>query len=158
MEWVSATKLSVDDTLSYLREFEHVTLARVLLARHGRRGGEHSANDALRLLERLSSAAEAGGRVGSLIEILVLQAIAQHTLGNLRPALDSLTRALALAEPEGYLRVFLDEGSRLRELLRHAITRGLAGEYTRRVLASFDTPKPPAAPVAQPSPPGLLQP
>jgi LuxR family maltose regulon positive regulatory protein len=158
MEWVSTTKLSVDDTLSYLREFEHVTLARVLLARHGRRGGEHSANVALGLLERLSSAAEAGGRVGSLIEILVLQAIAQHTLGNLRPALDSLTRALGLAEPEGYLRVFLDEGNRLRDLLRHAITRGLAGEYTRRVLASFDAPKPPAAPVTAPNAAGLPQP
>jgi ATP/maltotriose-dependent transcriptional regulator MalT len=158
MEQVSATKLSVDDTLSYLREFEHVTLARILLARHGRRGEEHSANDALRLLERLSSAAEAGGRIGSLIEILVLVAVAQQTLGNLRPALDSLTRALGLAAPEGYLRVFLDEGTRLRELLRHAITRGLAGEYTRRVLASFDAPKPAAAPVAVPNNGGLLQP
>jgi LuxR family maltose regulon positive regulatory protein len=51
-----------------------------------------------------------------------------------------LTQALALAEPEGYLRVFLEEGSAMRELLRHAVSRGVAGEYTRRVLAAFDAP------------------
>jgi len=148
MEWASTARLSVDDTLSYLREFEHITFARLILGRH----------EAVRLLDRLASAAEAGGRIGSLIEILVLLALAQHALGNLRPALDSLTRALSLAEPEGYLRVFLDEGSRMRELLRHAITRGLGGEYTRRVLAAFDAPKPTAAaPVAAPTA-GLLQP
>ena len=156
-EWASDAKVSVDDALSYLREFEHVTLARLLLVRHGRRPGERSAELAVKLLDRLTSAAEAGGRIGSLIEILVLHALAQHALGNLRPALDSLTRALGLAEPEGYLRVFLDEGSRLRELLRHAITRGLGGEYTRHVLASFDAPKPPAAPTGDPAA-GLLQP
>jgi LuxR family maltose regulon positive regulatory protein len=150
MEWASTAKVSIDDTLSYLREFEHVTFARVLLVRHG---------DAVKLLERLASAAEAGGRTGSLIEILVLHALGQHALGNLRQALDSLTRALTLAEPEGYLRVFLDEGGRMRELLRHAITRGLAGEYTRRVLAAFDGPKQPAAPVAAAQTgDGLLQP
>ena len=149
-EWARVAKLSVDDTLSYLREFEHVTLARVLLVKQG--------HDAVRLLERLTSAAEAGGRIGSLIEILVLHALAQHALGNLRQALDSLARALGLAEPEGYLRVFLDEGSRMRELLRHAITRGLAGEYTRRVLAAFDAPKPPATAPADATTAGLLQP
>lgn len=157
LEWASTARLSADDTLSYLREFEHVTLARMLLVRHVSRGGERSAGDAVRLLERLSSAAEAGGRIGSLIEILVLHALAQHALGNLRQALDSLTRALGLAEPEGYLRVFLDEGSRMRELLRHAITRGLAGEYARRVLATFDAPKPAAALAGETSA-GLLQP
>jgi LuxR family maltose regulon positive regulatory protein len=157
MEWSRKTRLSVDEDLSFLREFEHVTFARVLIVRHGTRDGDRCASDAVRLLERLTTAAEAGGRVGNLIEILALHALAQHALGNLRPALDSLTRALGLAEPEGYLRVFLDEGSRMRELLRHATARGLAGEYTRRVLAAFDAPKPP---VAQPgdSAAGMLQP
>ena len=149
MQWAASARLSIGDTLSYLREFEHVTFARLLIVRH--------ADDAVRLLERLTSAAEAGGRFGSLIEILVLQALAQHASGNLRQALDSLSRALALAEPEGYLRVFLDEGGRMRELLRHAITRGLAGEYTRRVLATFDVPKPAPTPVAE-STAGLVQP
>jgi LuxR family maltose regulon positive regulatory protein len=59
-----------------------------------------------------------------------------------RGALDALAEALMLAEPEGFLRVFLDEGSRMRELLRMATTRGLAGAYTRRVLAAFEAPPP----------------
>jgi LuxR family transcriptional regulator, maltose regulon positive regulatory protein len=158
MGWVSKAKLSVDDDLSYLREFEHVTLARVLIARHGTRGGERSAAEAVGLLDRLRTAAEAGGRIGSVIEILAVHAVAQHALGNLRGALDSLTQALACAEPEGYLRVFLDDGSAMRELLRHATARGLAGEYTRRVLAAFDAPRQPVAPSGGSTVAGLIQP
>jgi LuxR family transcriptional regulator, maltose regulon positive regulatory protein len=149
--WVAASKLSVDDDLSYLREFEHVTLAQVLIARHGSSGNERSMGDAERLLDRLRTAAQTGGRIGSLIEILVLQSLAQQALGNMRRALDVVAEALALAEPEGFLRVFLDRGMRMRDLLRHATARGLAGEYTRRVLAAFDTPstKHPAAPAVR---------
>jgi len=155
--WASKARVSVDDALSYLHEFEHVTLARVLIARHDAPNGERTANDAAKLLERLRSAAEAGGRIGSVAEMLVLHAFAQHALGNLRGALDSLTQALALAEPEGYLRVFLDEGSRMRDLLRQAATRGLATGYSRRVLAAFDAPRPALAPAGG-GVVGLLQP
>jgi len=145
--WVARTKLSVDDDLSYLREFEHVTLARMLIARHGSAGGERSIEDAARLLERLRTAAQTGGRIGSVIEIMILQSLAQQAKGNTRGALDHLVQALVLAEPEGYLRVFMDYGTRMRDLLRHATARGLAGEYTRRVLAAFDAP-PPRQPAA----------
>lgn len=148
VDWAAKAKLGVDDELTYVREFEHITLARVLLESRG---------DAVRLLERLKAAAQAGGRLGSLIEILVLHALAQHASGNLRGALDSLCQALGLAEPEGYLRVFLDEGIRMRELLRHATARGLAGEYTRRVLAALDAPKQPVVPSGG-NTAGLLQP
>ncbi len=148
--WVRERGLSVDDDLSYVREFEHITLARVLIARHGADGGERSLHEAVRLLERLTTAAEAGGRTGSLIETLVLQALAQQALGDLRGALDPLERALTLAEPEGYLRVFVDEGTRMRDLLRHATARGIASEYTPRVLAAFDEPAPAPATPATP--------
>lgn len=133
MAWVTQAKVSVDDDLSYLREYEHVTLARTLIAR--------APKDAVRLLERLQVAAQTGGRIGSVIEIHVLQSLAQHALGNSRGALDALRDALALAEPEGYLRVFLDEGPRVRDLLRAATARGLAGPYTPRVLLAFDAPR-----------------
>lgn len=140
MGWAVQAKASVDDDLSYVREYEHVTLARILIAR--------SAKDALKLLERLRVAAQTGGRIGSVIEILVLQSLAQHALGNSRGALDAVREALALAEPEGYLRIFLDEGPRLRDLLRSATTRGLAGPYTPRVLLAFDAPRPAPAAVS----------
>ena len=79
--WARERGLSADDELSYLREFEHITLARVLLARHGRRDGS---SRRLELLERLLAAAEDGGRTGSVIEILVLQALAHQARGDSR--------------------------------------------------------------------------
>ena len=138
-EWARSARLSADDDLSYLREFEHITFARVLAS--------GSPGDAERLLERLAVAARTGGRIGSLIEILVLQSLAQQGKGATRGALDTLGEALALAEPERYLRVFLDEGTPMRDLLRHAVARGLAGEYARKVLAAFDAPQQVAAPM-----------
>ena len=110
LEWVREQGLSVDDDLSYLREFEHITLARVLIARYKNDRIDDFIRKAVELLERLLKAAEEGGRMGSMIEILVLQALAHQAQGNIPPALVSLERALALAEPEGYVRIFVDEG------------------------------------------------
>ena len=99
--WVRERGLSFDDDLSYLREFEHVTLARVLMARYKSDLEERSIHEAVGLLERLLKAAEEGERTGSVIEILVLQALAHQAQGNIPRALDPMERALTLAEPEG---------------------------------------------------------
>lgn len=151
--WAAAAKLSAGDDLSYLREYEHITLSRMLIARHSLRRDPPSLHEAARLLERLRSAAQSGERIGSLIEISILESIVQHELGNLRSALDHLGDALGLAEPEGFLRVFLDQGVRVRDLIRHSIARGLSREYGRQVLAAFDGPKPQAATPATQAPP-----
>ncbi|MGZ8470529.1 MAG: LuxR C-terminal-related transcriptional regulator [Gemmatirosa sp.] len=150
-DWVRDRRLSVEDDLGYAREYEHVTLARVLIARDEAGGDAGALRDAARLLERLLAAAEAGGRVGSAIELLLLQSLVRRAHRDVRGALQPLGRALALAEPEGYLRVFVDEGARLRELLRHAVVRGLGGAYAARVLSNFDVAPPSlAAPAASP--------
>ncbi|MBI5966032.1 MAG: tetratricopeptide repeat protein [Chloroflexi bacterium] len=120
LEWVREQTLSVDDAPSYLREFEYVTLARVLIARYQSDRGTGSIREAVGLLERLLQAAEEGKRMGSMIEILVLQALAHQAQGNITTALVSLERALTLAEPEGYVRIFLDEGKPMVELLKRA--------------------------------------
>jgi LuxR family transcriptional regulator, maltose regulon positive regulatory protein len=134
--WVREQGLSVDDDLSYLREFEHITLARLLVARfRGERAGP-SADEATRFLERLLRAAEAGGRTGRVIEILVLQALAYQKLGDIPAALAGLDRALALAEPEGYVRVFIDEGPPMTALLRAAAKQATTQAYARRLLAA----------------------
>jgi LuxR family maltose regulon positive regulatory protein len=73
--WARERDLSVDDDLSYLREFEHLTLVRVLIARYNSDRVERSIHEAMGLLERLLQAAEEGGRTGSVIEILALQAL-----------------------------------------------------------------------------------
>ena len=102
--WARDRSLSVVDDLSYLREFEHITLARVLIARYKNDQGGNAIREAAGLLERLLNGAEKGGRMGSVIEILVLHALAYQAQGNISLALASLDRALALAEPEGYVR------------------------------------------------------
>jgi ATP/maltotriose-dependent transcriptional regulator MalT len=117
LDWVRERGLSAHDDLSYLREFEHITLARVLLARYTSDRAERSILEAVGLLERLLKAAEEGGRTGSVIEILVLQALAHQAQGNIPAALVPLERALALAEPEGYIRIFVDEGPPMAVLL-----------------------------------------
>ncbi|MDO8915972.1 MAG: LuxR C-terminal-related transcriptional regulator [Coriobacteriia bacterium] len=144
LEWARERGLSIDDDLSYLREFEHVTLARVLIARYESERVDDAAHDAAGLLERLLHAAEEGGRIGSAIEILALQALAHQAQGETSSALESLERALSLAEPEGYVRVFVSEGPPMARLLKEAVSRGVASEGAKRLLAAF----PPAGPAS----------
>jgi len=139
--WARAQAIAVDDELRYMREFEHITLARLLIARAGVDGDRRAA---LSLLARLLQAAEEGGRNGSVIEILILQALAQQAQGNQTQAQGALERALALAEPEGYVWAFVNEGEALRRLIekqtRHQ-GRPLSG-YADRLLAAFAGPAP----------------
>jgi LuxR family maltose regulon positive regulatory protein len=137
--WAREQGLSVENELSYLREFDHITLARVLLARYQSDRADGSVSGVMGLLERLLKAAEEGGRKGSAIEILVLQAIAYHAQGDLPAALLPLQHALALAEPEGYVRMFLDEGSSMMQLLREASAREIMPDYTDKLLAAFES-------------------
>src|SRR6266699_2424416 len=115
--WVREQGLSAHDDLSYLREFEHITLARVLLARSKSDRTDRSMLEAMGLLERLLHAAEEGERTGSIIETLMLQALAHQTQGDISATLVPLERALMLAEPEGYVRIFVDEGPPMAVLL-----------------------------------------
>jgi LuxR family maltose regulon positive regulatory protein len=134
--WAHEQGLSADDDLSYLREFEHITLARLLLAQPEGEPAGHSVHQASRLLERLLRAAEDGGRAGSVIEILVLRALAHQTLGDIPAALAALEQAMMLAGPEGYVRVFADEGPPMTSLLRSAAKQGIRRDYVRRLLAA----------------------
>ena len=134
--WAHEQGLSVDDDLSYLREFEHITLARMLLARYEGERAERSLHEATRFLDRLLVAAEEGGRTGRVIEILVLRALAHQRLGDIPAALACLERAMTLAEPEGYVRVFIDEGPPIASLLKAAAKQGTARNYVRRLLAA----------------------
>jgi LuxR family maltose regulon positive regulatory protein len=143
--WLHGQGLSVEDDLSYLREFEHVTLARALLAQYRTDRVVRSGQQALELLERLLAAAEDGGRTGSVIEILVLRSLALQARGDVADAVGPLERALALAEPEGYVRIFTDEGPPLATLLAAAGQRGIVPGYVRRLLATFgETPARPS--------------
>jgi LuxR family transcriptional regulator, maltose regulon positive regulatory protein len=139
LAWVAERGLSAQDDLSYVREFEHVTLARVLLALHRTERSESSLQDAARLLDRLLAAAESGGRTGTLIEVLTLQALTHQRHGDMPAALACLERAVSLAEPEGYVRIFTDEGAPMGSLLRALAGQGSAGRYARQLLAISST-------------------
>src|SRR5690242_10254755 len=136
--WARERGLSVDDDLSYLREFEHITLARVLLARYTAERAERPVQELTRLLECLLRAAEEGRRTGSVIEILVLQALTHQARDDIPAALASLRRALTLAEPESYVRIFADEGPPMASLLRAAAKLRIAPSHVRRLRAAVN--------------------
>ena len=120
--------------LPFLREAEYLTLARVWIAQAGARLPQ-----AIELLARLLEDAEAMGRIGSVVEILIVRVMAQWAHGARAAALATLERALTLAAPGGIIRRFIDEGPVMARLLATAATQGVMPEYTRMLLAACDT-------------------
>jgi LuxR family maltose regulon positive regulatory protein len=140
--WARESEVSPTDPPVFLREYDHLTLVRLLLARHRAHLDTDAPLQAIGLLERLRDAATASGRAGSLVEVRLLTALAHHALGQTTEALRAFTDALTLApEPEGYVRVFLDEGAPAVELL-HAAADAANGRAAR-VLAAAATAGPP---------------
>jgi LuxR family maltose regulon positive regulatory protein len=86
----------------------------------------------------LLDAAESDKRMGSVIEISILQARLQWTLENREHALNRLQQALQLAEPEGYVRIFVDEGLPMRVMLSEAATQDIFPTYLQKLLVAFD--------------------
>ena len=108
-DWARDRGVSVTDDASYLSEFDHLTLVRLILAQHGN-PDSGALVQAASLLDRLLAAAETSGRAGSSVEIRLLTALVQDARGRRAQARESLAQALARApEPEGYVRLFLDE-------------------------------------------------
>lgn len=148
--WAQQRELSADESLSYLREFEHITLVRLRIEQYHREREDRHLQEAMGLLEHLLKAAEEGKRIGSVIEILVLQALAYAAQADIPSAFKHLERALALAEPEGYVRMFADEGEPMRLLIsdfRLWIEKQSHGQdhqlipYIERLLAGFAQPE-----------------
>jgi LuxR family maltose regulon positive regulatory protein len=115
--WASEHRLSPTDDLSYLREYEHVTLAMLLVAQARARHPRDGTADASELLSRLHNSAHSGGRLGTLIEIMVLQALAEDAAGRGDAAAAHLEQAVTLAEPEGHVRPFAQHGPALLPVL-----------------------------------------
>ncbi len=137
--WAAERGLSLADEVSYLHEFEHLTLARLEIA-----------NPLVNaLLARLLQAAEAQKRRGSALDILLVQALAHEAQGNRPQALAVLKRALSLAEPEDYINIFVDEGEPMQLLIldfrlwigkqSHSQDHTLLG-YVDKLLAAFAPP------------------
>jgi LuxR family maltose regulon positive regulatory protein len=126
----------------YFKEIEEILLARLSLAQH-----RHA--EALELLDRLQTQAEAAGRMHHFLEILLLKALTYQDQGNLAPALSALASALELAEPEGYIHTFINEGRAMAALLRKSrATNGRATDYVERLLEAFEQSEAPREPAS----------
>jgi LuxR family maltose regulon positive regulatory protein len=128
--WAQASDLNIDDDLEFHREVEYLTLARVFMA-------QNRFEPALSLLGRLHQIAQTAGKMQSVLETLMLQAMALSAQGHTEQALIKLEQAFVIGEPENYVRLFVDEGQPMAELLRQAASHGLAPEYVKKLLAAF---------------------
>lgn len=134
--WARSIEARPDEEQPYRFENEltHLTLARAYIA-------QQQSSRALELLAKLAVRAESGARTGRLIEILNLEALAKQALGDQTAALATIARSLALAEPEGYARLFLDEGQPMRMLLTQWLARADTAPqhgYAAHLLDHFD--------------------
>ena len=135
--WALEHHLSSKDDLSFLREFEHITLARLMIAQYEREESAQELQDISDFIERLLAAAEDGGRIGRMIEILLLRVWIQQVQAKSVSALSTLEQALILAEPEGIAHLFLEEAAVLQDLLRRIATAGSEGRSFARHLLSL---------------------
>jgi LuxR family transcriptional regulator, maltose regulon positive regulatory protein len=159
LHWQERCGLSLGREVTHLREREYLTLVRVLITRR-------RLDEAKQWLANLLQLAEAQGRTGSVIELLMLQAEALQACGEVNQAIERLSRALALAEPEGYIRLFVDEGTPMAQLLvqlRHRRDQPGSMDYREKLLAELrrahdkDRPHPSAA-IPRPIVPQLSEP
>ena len=138
IHWVESSKLSVNDELSYHHDLHHINLARVLVTQGLWQSSKPRLNEALALLDRLFVAAYKAGWIHEQIKILILQALALQARDDGEGALHTLARAIELAEPGGYVRVFVDEGHPMNELLRCVAARRHHIDYVSRLLSALD--------------------
>ena len=147
--WATESDLTIDDPVSYMQQYEHITLARLLIAQDKRGKKSGIAEQAAQFLERLLAAAKTRNWVRSVIEILILQAQLDKEQGLESSAIEHLEQALLLAEPAGFVQVFVDEGPEMARLLYEALARDVAPQFSQRLLAAYpaqeqgmDAPKP----------------
>lgn len=128
--WAKESRIRPGHDIDYRLLHAYTTLARFLTA-------DDKPGEAFELLERLLGTMEETGLTGSIIEILSLQALALSALNDSTVAVNTLAKALDLAEPGGYIRLFADEGALMEQLLRQVMEHGIRPDYTNRLLAAF---------------------
>lgn len=133
LAWAQRHHLRADDEPTYLREYEHLTLAHVLLAQHRSTGTSPPLEQAIGLLDRLLVAAQAGGRLGVVLEIQSLRTVAHLAGGGRDTAHEALEHAVALAEPEGWIRYFVDGGLAMAAALADVIESRPRSAYIQRL-------------------------
>jgi LuxR family maltose regulon positive regulatory protein len=133
--WAKQRRLDVEEGLTHTNEMEFISLARVLIS-------QDKQEEAIGLLQSILGTEQSMGRTDRVIEIMILLALAYRDLDNMQQSLSTLSKVLSLAEPESFIRTFVDEGPPMARLLYEALTRGIAPDYVRRLLAAFPVAEP----------------
>jgi LuxR family maltose regulon positive regulatory protein len=128
--WSQANDLVIDGDFKFHREIEYLSLVRVYLA-------QKRFDQARALAERIYRIAREIGKRQTELEALILLALVFSLQGQTDQAFVPLEKALSMGEPEGYIRIFVDEGTPMARLLYEAATRGIAPDYARRLLTAF---------------------
>ncbi len=127
----TSTPLESDNAIDrHMRKYEHLLQVRLLLARD-------QTEQALASLKALQRQMELQERIDIIIEIEILKALGYQTQDNLTEALAALETALSLASPGGYVRIFVDQGEPMRQLLLEAAARGTKPAYCGQLLAAY---------------------
>ncbi|MFC7596994.1 LuxR C-terminal-related transcriptional regulator [Terrabacter sp. GCM10028922] len=156
--WARAHHVTPNDPTSYLVEYNQLTLARLLIAQHHADPHLDTLEDALTLLDRIVAAAEAADRGGSVVEALLVRALARRR-SDPTAAVADLGRALHVGVPAGYCRLFLDEGPAMHELLRAAAGRPDVGGFAEATALLRAAERQPTDPIRiQPVTPGAREP
>jgi LuxR family maltose regulon positive regulatory protein len=140
-DWAHEHHVTAADPPAFLAEFNQLTLARLLIGQYRADRDESGIEQARALLDRVADAAQAAGRAGSLVEARLVRALARHAAGDTDAAISDLAAALTDGVPAGYVRLFLDEGPSMEELLRAAARRpepAASGEYADLVLRAAE--------------------
>ena len=143
--------MTAADPPAFLAEFNQLTLARLLIGQYRADRDASGIEHARALLDRVADAAQSAGRAGSLVEARLVRALARHAAGDTDAAISDLAAALADGVPAGYVRLFLDEGPPMEELLRAAARRpepAASAEYAALVLRAAERDQAAAATAA----------
>lgn len=154
-QWYEEVKgyLPATSHIEYKHYFAYATLIRLWIAQALHDQNFDKLQRAEDLAERLLEAAQENGRGKDVIDFLILTALAYHLKGTYDRALDSIDQALTLAQPEGFVRVFVDEGPPMAALLTYALQNGLHIDYIKQLLAEFPQPAETVSMIA-----GLMEP
>jgi LuxR family transcriptional regulator, maltose regulon positive regulatory protein len=133
--WAQANDLVIDGDFEFHREIEYLTLARVFIA-------QKRFEEANALVKRVYRIAQDIGKRQTELEGLILLALVLSVQGEIDQALVHLEKALSIGEPEGYIRIFVDEGSPMAHLLYEAVKRDISPDYAGQLLAAFPTTEP----------------
>jgi LuxR family maltose regulon positive regulatory protein len=163
IHWADFSGLSLQDAdVPYPRESEYLALARVRIAQGSEEGGSPFLQEVLHLLDRLQASAEANAeanaRLGSVLEILVVRTLALAVQGDRTAALINLEQALVQAAPEGYIRLLVDEGAPMLDLLRQVLARSRVPGYVATLLSAFGEHHVSELPLSSARPGALVEP